>query len=242
MKHGAPWIIKSLFTAEDRDRVGPGAVAVRVETRRCNIASCLVKTIAAKVDSKLLRHTRISFPRTDISWAVVARYARSRPGRSPRSWRCIIVVRDRLSAELAAQTVAFIAMLIARVLNFGWKKKKIFARTRALHFAGQICRNAGSVSKFSIYQLVERLTQRRRRYRAGALSPVCSSFSLNLYVDRRKKGTKVGRGRARCLSTATVSAIRSTFTLTFILVVILDVRFARLGEYISILAKIVIAR
>lgn len=124
MKHGAPWIIKSLFTAEDRDRVGPGAVAVRVETRRCNIASCLVKTIAAKVDSKLLRHTRISFPRTDISWAVVARYARSRPGRSPRSWRCIIVVRDRLSAELAAQTVAFIAMLIARVLNFGWKKKK----------------------------------------------------------------------------------------------------------------------
>lgn len=75
-----------------------------------------------------------------------------------------MVVRDRLSAELAAQTVAFIAGAYRASVKFwtGEKKKKIFAQTRARCISPvKFCRNAGSVGKFSIYQLVERLTQRR---------------------------------------------------------------------------------
>lgn len=46
-----------------------GVVGTRVGTpRRCNIASCLAQTIAAKVDSKLLRHTRISFSHSNYCY------------------------------------------------------------------------------------------------------------------------------------------------------------------------------
>lgn len=88
MKHGAPWIIKWLFTTEDRDRVGPGAVA-RKSKRRCNIASCLVENdSAAKFDTKLLRHMGISFPHSDMSGILLQVVAR-------REIRYQVVCRDR---------------------------------------------------------------------------------------------------------------------------------------------------
>lgn len=86
MKHGAPWIIKSLFTTEDRDRVG--AVA-RKSKRQCNIASCLVENdSAAKFDTKLLRHMGISFPHSDMSGMLLQVVAR-------REIRYQVICRDR---------------------------------------------------------------------------------------------------------------------------------------------------
>lgn len=151
--------------------------------RRCvNIASW--KTIATNVDAKLLRRALVSFP--PCICAVVAR------DRDTRSCVAIATMHHGGPRAIAArvelqttQTVAFIPALIVRVLNFTEKKKQIFARVRAhvLRISpGQICRNTGSVSKFTIYQFVERLTQWRRRYRVRGIIPLCSGFSLNLYV------------------------------------------------------------
>lgn len=62
------------------------------------------------------------------------------------------------------------------------KKKDILARMNVLHLIGQTYGNTGSVGKFSIYQFVERLTQRQWCYRACDIIPLYSGFSLNLYV------------------------------------------------------------
>lgn len=83
------------------------------------------------------------------------------------SWQFAIAGADR----------HFHSTLIVSVLNF--REKKIFTQTRAFHFIGQIYRSAGSVDKFSIYQLVERLMQRNGDdvIASVALSPVEWLFS-----------------------------------------------------------------
>lgn len=132
-----------------------------------------METIAAKVDSKLLRHmcaflSRI--PTCPDCCCRLLRGARSRyQGRSPRSRRCIIAI--------VGACRHFHSTLIVGVLNFTEKKK--FTQTRVFHFIGQIYRSAGSVGKFSIYQLVERLMQRNDDdvIAPVALSPVEWLFS-----------------------------------------------------------------
>lgn len=78
--------------------------------------------------------------------------------------------------------------LIASVKFQRKKKKYLCALARCIPLAThRICRNTGNVGKFSIYQLVERLTQRRRRYRTRGIIPRTVAFLWIYMFDRGKR-------------------------------------------------------
>lgn len=114
---------------------------------------------------------RISFPHSDMSGLLLQIVAR-REIALPGSFVAIVTMYH--SNRRCMPSLSFYAY--RGCVKF--HRKKIFTQTRVFHFIGQIYRSAGSVGKFSIYQL-ERLMQRNDDdvIAPVALSPVEWLFS-----------------------------------------------------------------
>lgn len=131
MKHGAPWIIKSLFTTRKIETVSD-----RERSRASRNDSVILhpaswKTIARQSLIQNCCRTRALLSRIPDMFGMllqaVARHPpRQLPSRSPRSWRCIMAI-----PRLSAADCHFHSTLIASVLNISERKKKIFTQTRA---------------------------------------------------------------------------------------------------------------